>query len=271
MSSQPVFIPQSAAPSTLLANPTAPTPIARPPQPVFASVEDERRHRKQKLAAAFRIFSKLGFQEGVMGHFSVRDPEKTDHYWANPYATDFGSIKASDLVLYNFDGQIVEGNTRFIHRGNTVLHIPILKTRPDVIAAAHTHSVHGRAWSSLGRLLDPLSAESSVFYQKHAIYDSYEHGEGYTLANAIGENRALLLKNHGILTVGQSVDEAAYLFISMEKAAQAQLLAEAVGTPQRINHQHAEEISQRFQPYIGWLNFQPMFQSIVREQPDLLD
>ena len=242
----------------------------RPPLPTFSSVEEERLHRKQKLAAAFRIFAKLGYQEGVMGHFSVRDPEQTDHYWANPYATDFGAIRASDLVLYNFDGQIVEGNVRYIHRGNTILHVPILKTRPGVIAAAHTHAVNGRALSSLGKLLEPLSAESAVFYQRHAIYDSYKLGEGYTLANAIGDNRALILKSHGILTVGQSVDEAAYLFISMERAAQAQLLAAAAGTPQPIEHEHALEISNRFNSYIGWLNFQPLFQSIVREQPDLL-
>lgn len=244
--------------------------IARPQPPVFASFGEERQHRKERLAAACRIFHKLSFEEGVMGHISVRDPERTDHYWTNPYAFSFGAIRASDLVLYNFKGEIVEGDTKFIHRGGTLIHIPILETRPDVISAVHTHSIYGRAWSTLGRLLDPISAEAAVFYNKHAIYDSFEHGEGYSLAQAIGDNRALLLKNHGIVTVGQSVDEAAYLFVSMEKACQVQLLAEAAGKPISLSPKHAGEVASRVTPYVGWLNFQPMFQGIVKEQPDLL-
>lgn len=248
----------------------AATPALPPGPPSFENVEEERAYRKRRLAAAFRIFAKLGYQEGVMGHFSVRDPERVDHYWANPYATDFGGITADDLVLYNFDGQIVEGKNRTVHYGNTIIHIPVLKTRPDVIAVAHTHSIHGRAWSSLNRLLDPISSEAAAFYQRHAVYDTYLHGEGYSLANAIGNNRALILKNHGILTVGSSVDEAAYWFISMERAAHVQLLAEAAGEPELIPHEHAEQISEATGALKGWLSFQPFYQDIVRQHPELL-
>lgn len=245
-------------------------PPPRPVPPGFDTYEAERRYRKQHLTAAFRLFAKYGYQEGVMGHLSVRDPEWTDHYWANPYATDFGSITASDLVLYNFEGRIVEGRNRVVHGGNVNIHVPLLKTRPDVIAAVHTHAIHSRAWSALGRLLEPVSAEAAQFYERHAVYDTYEHGEGYTLAHAIGHNRALLLKNHGLVTVGQTIDEAAWWFVSFEHAAHVALLAEAAGQPQRIPPEVARKIAEQSTPEKGWLNFQPLYQSIVREQPELL-
>lgn len=245
--------------------------LARPQPPVFKTYEEERLHRKQRLAAACRLFAKFGFEEGVMGHISARDPELTDHYWANPFAYSFGTIKVSDLVLYNFKGEIVEGKTPYIHRGNTILHIPILATRPDVISAVHTHSIYGRAWSTLNRKIDPISAEAAVFYGRHELYDSFTLGEGQNLADAVGNNRAIIMENHGIVTVGQSVDEAAYLFISLEKVCQVQLLAEAAGKPKIIASEHAERISNGFTSHTGWLNFQPMYDGIVKEQPDLLE
>ncbi|MDO3409429.1 class II aldolase/adducin family protein [Saccharibacillus sp. CPCC 101409] len=246
-------------------------PIARPQKPEFATYEEERLYRKRRLAAACRLFAKFGFEEGVMGHISARDPERTDHYWANPFAYSFGTIKVSDLVLYNFKGEIVEGKTPYIHRGNTILHIPILATRPDVISAVHTHSIYGRTWSTLGRPVDPITAEAAVFYKRHALYDSFALGEGQNLADAVGDNRAIIMENHGIVTVGQTVDEAAYLFISLEKVCQAQLLAEAAGTPKLIGDAHAREIAEGFTPHRGWLNFQPLYDGIVKEQPDLLE
>lgn len=238
-------------------------------QPTFAHPEEERQHRKEKLAAAFRVFAKLGFDEGVMGHISARDPVWTDHYWTNPFGLSFRLIKASDLVLMNYDAKIVSGYG-LVHPGGILLHLPILRANPQIVSAAHTHSVYGRAWSAFGRLLDPLTAEAAVFYRRHAIYDSFAAGEGESLAQAVGDNKAILMKNHGILTVGKTVDEAAYWFVSMEKACQVQLAAEAAGKPGLIGEQHAEAIAARSGEQFGWLNFQPLYQAIVTEQPDLL-
>ena len=74
------------------------------------SVEDERRLRKQKLAATFRIFGRFGFDEGVAGHVTVRDPQQTDHFWVNPFGVSFKQIKVSDLILVNHQGEVVEGD-----------------------------------------------------------------------------------------------------------------------------------------------------------------
>ncbi|MGI4813791.1 MAG: class II aldolase/adducin family protein [Janthinobacterium lividum] len=243
----------------------------KPQLPVFDNYADERQHRKERLAAAFRIFARLGFDEGVMGHMSVRDPEHPDEFWINPFAVSFDKITASSLLRTNYRGEKLEGNG-FLHPGGLPLHSALLANRPSVVAAVHTHSQFGKIWSSLGKLLEPISHEAAVFYGRHAIYDSLVGGEGARLGEALGDNKALILKNHGILTVGQSVDEAAYLFVSLEKVCREQVAVTALGqAPHAITAEHAEAIASRNKPYNGWLNFQPLYQSVVTEQPDLLN
>ena len=79
-----------------------------PSPPTFASVAEERLHRKQRLAGAFRLFSRFGFDEGVAGHITARDPERLDHFWVNPFGVHFGQVRASDLILVNDRGQVAE-------------------------------------------------------------------------------------------------------------------------------------------------------------------
>ena len=85
------------------------------------TIEDERRHRKQRLAAAFRVFSWYGFDEGVAGHITARDPERTDCFWVNPFGMDFGRIRVRDLVLVDPDGQVIEG-TGTVNRAAYAIH-----------------------------------------------------------------------------------------------------------------------------------------------------
>ena len=87
-----------------------PTTVPNVPQPPkFATPAEERLHRKRVLAAAFRLFSRFGFDEGVAGHITARDPERPDHFWVNPFGMHFGQIRASDLILVNHRGEVVEG------------------------------------------------------------------------------------------------------------------------------------------------------------------
>jgi ribulose-5-phosphate 4-epimerase/fuculose-1-phosphate aldolase len=247
-----------------------------PVPPTFDSVEEERLHRKQRLAAAFRLFSKCGFDEGIAGHITARDPEHTDSFWVNPFAEHFGQIRVSDLIRVSSTGEVVEGD-RPVNVAAFAIHSSVHAARPDVIAAAHAHSVYGKSWSSLARLLDPLTQDVCAFYEDHALFDDFtgvvvDVEEGKRIAVALGENKACILRNHGLLTVGHSVDEAAWWFITMERSCQAQLLAEAAGKPRLIDADDASHTaSQVGGHYIGWLNFQPLYQRIVREQPDLLD
>ena len=87
-------------------------PLRIPTPPKFASMEEARRHRKERLTASFRLFAKFGFDEGVAGHITARDPERPDHFWVNPFGVHFGLIKVSDLVLVNEHGDVVDGADR---------------------------------------------------------------------------------------------------------------------------------------------------------------
>jgi ribulose-5-phosphate 4-epimerase/fuculose-1-phosphate aldolase len=96
--------------------------------------------------------------------------------------------------------------------------------------------------------------------------------EGKRIAHALGDNKAAILRNHGLLTVGHSVDEAAWWFITMERSCQAQLLVSAAGTPVHIDSDMARRTRDQVGSHLaGWFSFQPLFERIVREQPDLLD
>jgi ribulose-5-phosphate 4-epimerase/fuculose-1-phosphate aldolase len=240
------------------------------------SIDEIRKDRKEKLSAALRLFGKFGFDEGVAGHITVRDPEKTDHFWVNPMGKSFKQMKVSDLLLVSHEGEVVEGNG-LLNRAAFTIHSRIHMAHPEVTAAAHSHSVYGKAWSSLGRLLDPITQDSCAFYKNHALFDDFrgvvlDTSEGEKLAAALGDNKAIILQNHGLLTVGESVDEAAWWYITMERSCQAQLLAEAAGTPKLIEHEYAELTRGTVGSALaGWFSFQPLYDVIVAEQPELLD
>jgi ribulose-5-phosphate 4-epimerase/fuculose-1-phosphate aldolase len=247
-----------------------------PLPPTFASVEEERLHRKQRLAAGFRLFSKFGFDEGVAGHITARDPEFPDRFWVNPFAMHFSQIKVSDLICVDHDGEVIEGE-RAVNRAAFAIHSQVHAARPDAVAAAHSHSVYGKSWSSLGRLLDPITQDVCAFYNDHSLFDDYtgvvlDTEEGKRIAHALGDNKAVILRNHGLLTVGQSVDEAIWWFITMERSCQAQLIAEAAGTPVLISGDNAALTATQVGSHLaGWFSFQPLWDRITREQPDLLD
>ena len=98
-----------------------------------------------------------------------------------------------------------------------------------VEAAAHTHSIYGKSWSTLGRLLDPLTQDACAFYGDHALFDDYtgvvlDPKEGDRIGEALGQSKAVILRNHGLLTVGESVDATAWWYITMERSCQAQLI-----------------------------------------------
>ena len=244
--------------------------------PKFDSVEEERLHRKQRLAASFRLFGKFGFDEGVAGHITVRDPQYVDRFWLNPFGMNFKHIRASDLICVDHSGEVVEGDA-MVNRAAFAIHSQVHAARPDVIAAAHSHSLHGKAWSSLGRLLDPITQDACGFFEDHALFDDFtgvvlEHAEGKRISAALGNTKAVILRNHGLLTVGHSVDAAVWSFITMERSCQAQLLAEAAGTPVLIDADIARKTyAQVGSPRACYNAFQPLYAMITREQPDLFE
>ncbi len=240
------------------------------------SVDDERRHRKEHLAAAFRLFARYGFDEGVAGHITVRDPGDPDLFWVNPFGIAFRRIRVSDLQLVNSVGEVVEGG-KTVNRSAFAIHSQVHAARPDVVAAAHSHSLYGKAWASLSRPLDMITQDHCDFFRDHAVYRSFngvvvDVPEGRRIACALGDTKAVILKNHGLLTVGHTVDEAAWWFLRLERCCQVQLLAEAAGAPTVIDDDIAAQVrAEQGSHLAGWFTFQPIFEQIAEEEPGLFD
>lgn len=254
--------------------PVVPRPKNFPSPPTFESVDDERRHRRQRVAAACRLFAHFGFDEGFAGHITARDPGHPDCFWVNPAGLHFAHVRASDLLLVDAGGDVLEGD-RPLNLAAFAIHSRIHRARPDVVAAAHAHSMYGKAWSAVGQLLRPITQDACAFYECHGVV---EYGgvvltteEGDRLAAALGDGKALVLKNHGLLTVGQTVDEAAWWFVSMERCCQAEAVARLLGTAEPLAHELAAATRDlNGTPLSGWFSFQPLFDFIVERQPDLL-
>jgi ribulose-5-phosphate 4-epimerase/fuculose-1-phosphate aldolase len=245
--------------------------------PTFDNVEAERQHRKERLAGALRLFGKFGFSEGVAGHITARDPELTDHFWVNPFGMNFRHVRVSDLILVNHAGEVVHG-TRPVNRAAFVIHAAVHAARPEVVAAAHSHSIYGKAFSSLGRTLDPITQDACVFFEDHVLVTEgggrivLDEESGRVLAKGLGPHKAAIHQNHGLFTVGHSVDEAAWWFITMERSCQAQLIAEAAGTPKLVDAESARYTrDQTAHPLAGWFSFQPLWDEISRSEPELFE
>src|SRR5476651_2469084 len=168
-----------------------------PVPPKFDNVADERLHRKQRLAAAFRIFSRFGLDEGAAGHITARDPEHPETFWLNPFGVHFSQVKVSNLIRVDHAGNLVEGDYP-VNRAAFAIHSRVHQARPDAVAAAHTHGVHGRAFSALGKPLAMISQDVCAFYNDHALYDDYggvvlEVDEGKRIAQALGQTKAAIL------------------------------------------------------------------------------
>ncbi|KAF4922933.1 Meiotically up-regulated gene 14 protein [Colletotrichum viniferum] len=174
--------------------------------PRHPNFQSHRQWQLEHMAAAFRHWYREGYIEGMSGHISVRDPEFPNAFWTNPLGRHFGLLKVSDMILVGLDGAVLGGSRAPPNTAGFLIHASVHKARPDAYAfRQYAHSVY----NSSGGVV--LSSE-----------------EGDRIAAALGPNgKGCILRNHGILTVGQTVDEAAFLFTSMERSCQVQLSAEA--------------------------------------------
>lgn len=253
-----------------------PDPCDLPVPPMGLSDDDERERRKRDLAVAFRVFGKFGFSEGVAGHITARDPGDPGLFWVNPFGMSFNQIRVSDLICVDHTGRVVHG-TRPVNTAAFIIHAQVHAARPDAVAAAHAHSIHGKAFASLGVALDPITQDACAFYDDHGLYleysgVAYADEEGKRIAAAIGDHKAAILRNHGLITVGDSVSAAAWWFVTMERSCQAQLLAMAAGKPTLIDHDTATLVrSQIGSEVAGWFQFRPLWEQIVATQPDVFD
>ncbi|KPI46007.1 uncharacterized protein AB675_727 [Cyphellophora attinorum] len=223
--------------------------------PQFLSAAAQRQWQLEHMAGAFRVFAREGYAEGISGHISVRDPEHEDRFWINPLGVHFGLMKASDMICVNLAGEVVGGNMEgSINAAGFQIHSSVHKARRDVHAICHTHSVHGRAYSAFAKPLEMINQDVCYFYKAHAVREK--------IAESLGDGKACILMNHGLLTVGQTVDEAAFLFCLMERSCKVQMLADSTGHKKHFvsDAEAAYNFRMASTPSALYTEFQPHYQ-----------
>ncbi|KAI0484985.1 putative aldolase [Xylariaceae sp. FL0804] len=254
-------------------------PIPRP-----HSLEDQRKWQLEQMAGAFRIFAKLGFADGGSGHISLRDPVEPETFWINPYGVHFGVLTVSDMVHVDAHGDRIGGNDARVNKAGFIIHSAIHAARPDVHAACHVHSPFARAWSTFGRPVDMLNQDSCMFHDDLAVYAAFggvvfAPQEGRRIAAALGpRHKNIILQNHGTLTCGGTVAEAAAFFVALERACHTQLLVEAATAPASVGGAVTglrktfvadEEAAYTKQgtgsPEVMYMQFVPEYQMILKE------
>lgn len=208
--------------------------------PTFPSYMAERRHILVHMAAVFRNWSRMGYAEGQSGHISVRDPEFPQVMWMNPLSRHYGTLTAGDFIPMEVEtGRIVGGvpnpRTGKItgNKAGYFIHSAIHKRRPDIHAVCHAHTAAGRAWSVFAKPLEMITQDVCSLHNCHAVYQAYggivfASDEGERIADSLGRhNKGAILMNHGLLSVGYTVDEAGFIFGLMERSCAIQLQVEA--------------------------------------------
>lgn len=193
------------------------------------SIEQIRARRKRDCALGYRLFAAQKWGDLGDGHISARDPLREDCFWMLRYGVSYHAAMVSDLVLVGPDGELVEGEG-FINIAGYYIHQPILEARPDLVSAVHVHTGWGTPFSAEARMIEPISQESCVFFEDHALWEDEEVQvqsveAGRRIAAAMGQNRAIILRNHGLLTGGDSVAEAVGRFVYMERVAEVHMKA----------------------------------------------
>jgi ribulose-5-phosphate 4-epimerase/fuculose-1-phosphate aldolase len=199
-------------------------------------VAAERRLR-QDLAASYRLVALYGWEDLIFTHISARVPGPEHHFLINPYGMMFHEITASSLVKVDQEGRKVEPSGYDINPAGFVIHSAIHQAREDAQCVLHVHSVNGVAVSAQQEGLLPLS-QHSIFVLASVAYHDYEgvaleDDEKPRLVRDLGQRRFLMLRNHGLLTVGRSVAEAFVAMYFLETACMIQLRAQAGGGPLR--------------------------------------
>ena len=240
------------------------------------SPEDERAHRKRMCALGYRIFAAMRWGQLGDGHISARDPILQDHFWLLGWGIPFREATVDQLVLVGPDGRVMdaEGNaTGAVNTAGYNIHAPVLAARPDAVSAAHTHTGFGTPWAANVEPFRALSQESCAFVFDQALFDDEEvevlsYDGGKRIAAALGDKKFCILRNHGSLTVGGSVEEAVGWFVMAERVAEVHVKAPG-GRP--ISGEAAAIAAESMQPAdTGWRVFQWLLRDVVAD-PSVVD
>jgi ribulose-5-phosphate 4-epimerase/fuculose-1-phosphate aldolase len=214
------------------------------------STSDEEWEARVKLAAVYRIFARMGFDDLIFTHISARVPGPDDHFLINPFGLMYSEVTASNLVKIDLAGEKVDPDEQSeINYAGYVIHSAIHEFAPDAHCVIHLHTDHGVAVACQKGGLLPIS-QFNLFQYGGVAYHDYEGlaldtDEKSRLVADLADHRMMILRNHGTLTVGETIGEAFFHMYNLERACKIQILAQAGGNAE-LEHLPAEAM-ERFQ------------------------
>lgn len=190
---------------------------------------------RQQLAACYRVFDMLGWSEMIYNHITLRVPGEANAFLINPYGLHFSEVCASNLVKIDIDGHKLDSNPWPVNPAGFVQHSVFHRHLPDAHCIMHTHTTAGMAVASMEGGLRPVNFYAAGFIGRIAYHDfegvTVRPEEGQRLITHLGNKRAMLLRNHGILVMGETLPEAFLKHWMLQRACEIQLATRAAGTP----------------------------------------
>lgn len=220
--------------------------IAHVLEPATTAAELERAIRTD-LAAAYRLIAHFGMDDSIYTHISARVPGTNDQFLINPFGVLFRDVTASSLLKIDINGRVIEPTEYDVNPAGFTIHSAVHAARHDAVCVLHTHTVAGVGVSSLEHGLQPCNQWSLQFYNR-VVYHEFEgialdlDERDRLIADLGPDARAMILRNHGLMTLGRSVSEAVILMLDLERACQVQLAIQASG---QAVHPVSAEVSER--------------------------
>ena len=189
------------------------------------------------LAAAYRLTHHFGMTALIYNHITARVPGADDQFLINEYGLGYEEVTASNLVKMDMAGNVLEDGERQINLTGYVIHSAVHAARCDVACVMHTHTPYGMVASTLEEGLLPLQQDAYQFHERVAYHEfegvAEDVDERERLVTDLGDKNAMIMRNHGLLTVGRSVGEAWVRMWHLEQACKVQVLAQSTGQPIR--------------------------------------
>jgi L-fuculose-phosphate aldolase len=192
---------------------------------------------RRKLTNAGRVLTSQDQGDFVAGHVTVRLPDDPHKFLMKPATIGLEEMTPENIITVDLDGRKVGGT---MPRHNEVfIHSEVLRARSDLNCVIHTHAPYAVAFSSLGKELVPLNHEAGYFYKRLPVFSETTDlivtpERGKAVARCMGQNNAVLLRNHGIVAAGRSIEEAVWIAVKLERACRVQLMAEWAGGPKYV-------------------------------------
>ena len=246
--------------------------MARP-----TDISDAEWQVRTDLAACYRLVARHGMSDLIYNHITAKVPGQSGQFLINPFGLLYDEITASCFYTLDWDGQIVrQPDTEFgINRAGFLIHSAIHKARPDLSCVMHTHTRAGMAVSAMKEGLLPLTQTAMRFYKAIGYHDyevpTADVSERERIAADLGPHSAMIMRNHGLIACGRSVQDTWNLMYWLETACQVQVDVLGSGmTPQLPTHELATQMAQRYAPD-GAINFAPMEWPALLRQLDRAD